>query len=163
VLLVVGCSVPPSPESPSTPALVDARAAGITFGTYTGCLWTPEGGAACWGGGCDGALPGSFLAQLCSNDTHAVHDVAQVSVEDVGYMLGSVCFLDRHGAVSCWRNYQDDAPVRVPIPRALELASSSFATCARLVNGDVTCWGLERKPGIVVASATSLEARNDDI
>jgi alpha-tubulin suppressor-like RCC1 family protein len=153
----LGVSVPSS----DTPVTVN-RPGGVTFlaveggGLFTCALTTV--GAHCWGRGGDGAL--GYGATMTSAVPREVRRIGEGDPSDLPAAVSldagesHVCAVLTDGRLGCWGSDVDDQlgdpdtldranepVVTGAIDTAILVAAGGSHTCARLVDGDLRCWG----------------------
>lgn len=119
------------------------------------CALLEGGTVACWGENEDGWLGRGDDAGAADSAIPA----PVVGLSDI-VKLNGTCAVDKSGSIWCWGlgpYFREGAtlstervPVRLPIPKATDVAVVPEAGCA-VVDGGVLCWGLN-KSGVVSAS-----------
>ncbi len=142
------------------------KATQIAAGYRHACALLADGTVRCWGEADSGQLGDGTLGAPCGNSTCRPAPVAVQGLDKVKQIVSGaihVCALREDGSVFCW-GFSDGrlgdgttdgvpcgakghwrcrpAPVRVAgVEGAVEIASGAEATCARLADGTVRCWG----------------------
>jgi alpha-tubulin suppressor-like RCC1 family protein len=140
----------------------------IAAGVYHTCARKSEAGGGssvvCWGANGSGQLGNGVAGGNSSGNLVPV----TTGGSPIGLALGEwhSCALLTGGTVTCWGSNSagqssssdaSSADILVPtgvthVTNALEIAANRFYTCARLMNGSVTCWG--GWPGRTASPAT---------
>ena len=129
--------------------------AGVDAGQIHACAVGTMGELACWGANGSGQL-GDGTAT--SSRTPVIVSAIPGPVLQVTVGTGHTCALLEDGTVFCWGANEDAqlgngtrepsaVPQQVNISTAVAIetgATLSFHTCAVLMNGHVSCWGLNR-------------------
>jgi alpha-tubulin suppressor-like RCC1 family protein len=176
-LLLTGCAglLGDDPPAPPPRPWEPARVAGIVASAYSTCSWSAAR-VDCWGRICKNGRG----RQVCAREGMPFAGVEQVVLResDFGVDQGlDLCALHHGGSVSCWRLGASDLSPK-DLPPVKQLAAGGEHLCARLVSGEVRCWGKNVQgqlgvsaagvesdlplavPGI--ADATDVEARDND-
>jgi len=134
-----------------------ANATHIAVGSGHGCARIADGSVRCWGRNDNGQV---------GDGTTITPRLAAVTVPNVGDVMavaaGSVhtCVLRAGGGMLCWGDNQHgqlgnlsttdsatprtpllNTPTPTPLRGVVAIAAAAVNTCARLVSGDVACWG----------------------
>lgn len=133
-----GLDVPPSKAD---------HVVSIAMGEGTGCAVYASGAARCWGRWTGDGDPDGGEAPVLVSDLH--------DVVSIGAFIEHACALLSSGQVACWGNSHHgqlgasvdvNATSLVPVlvtgvDSAVELVVQHHQNCARLLSGEVACWG----------------------
>jgi alpha-tubulin suppressor-like RCC1 family protein len=96
------------------------------------CALLMDGSVRCWGS----ASSTEPFASIAPKDVRGLEPATRIAVDHE-----RACALTREKTVWCWQLFDATPPVEAPgISDAVELALASHTACARLDNGEVTCW-----------------------
>ena len=149
----IRCRARPADKVPALD-LPNVDAVDLAVDREHACAVTASGRVACWGENFSGQLgDGTLESRLDPVEVAGIDDAVAVAV---GY--GHSCVLRRAGALACWGSGESGElgdpevstsprgfPSRVTdLPPSVELVTSEGETCARSIEGSVTCWGSTR-------------------
>lgn len=149
------------PPSVAGDAIVGGIAVQVSAGDSTTCALLSTGNVRCWGQGFYGELGYANTNNVGDNEAPA--SVGDVNIGELSTQISvggnHTCALLASGNVRCWgvgstgelgyanTNWigDDEAPAtagNVDIGgHVAEIAAGTFPTCARLIGGNVRCWG----------------------
>ncbi|HUA12236.1 MAG TPA: hypothetical protein VMA83_09545 [Solirubrobacteraceae bacterium] len=127
----------------------------IAAGAYFNCALLRDGHVDCWGGGALGEL-GEAMSEAAAGNAVEVHGISDAVAVSAGAY--HACALLRNATVECWGENRagelgdglegqtsQPTPVAVKgLTNVAEIATGTAggeATCARLRDGHVECWG----------------------
>lgn len=129
-----------------------SNAVDVVMGSYHACILSSGGGVSCFGSNSAGSL-GNNSANGAFSMTPASPLGQSSGVQQVSLGGNNTCVL-KNGGVLCWGSNDngsvgDGTTVDRYVPSQVigltqgvsQLASSAFASCAKLTTGTVKCWG----------------------